>query len=90
MTRPGQATGYKIGQMKIRELRTKAETEMGERFNIKDFHEVKYTLGLYSTIPIGIVHFRVMQYSSTRYCTLQGNTVHFKVIHYNLRLYTTI
>lgn len=40
VTWPGQATGYKIGQMKIRELRTKAEKELGERFNIKDFHKV--------------------------------------------------
>ncbi len=42
MTWPGQATGYKIGQMKIRELRALAETQLGDKFNIKDFHEVRF------------------------------------------------
>jgi uncharacterized protein (DUF885 family) len=40
ITWPGQATGYKIGQMKIQELRKKAETQMGDGFDIKGFHEV--------------------------------------------------
>jgi uncharacterized protein (DUF885 family) len=38
MAIPGQALSYKIGQMKIRELRTKAETELGTKFSIKEFH----------------------------------------------------
>ena len=35
---PGQALGYKIGQLKIRELRDKAEKELGDKFNVKEFH----------------------------------------------------
>ncbi|MCL4141419.1 UNVERIFIED_CONTAM: hypothetical protein GTU68_054972, partial [Idotea baltica] len=37
---PGQAISYKIGEIKIRELRKKAENELKEKFNIRDFHEV--------------------------------------------------
>jgi len=40
VTWPGQAVGYKIGQMKILELRKRAEQELGEKFDIKEFHEV--------------------------------------------------
>lgn len=35
---PGQATSYKIGQLKILELRDKARRELGQRFDIRDFH----------------------------------------------------
>jgi uncharacterized protein (DUF885 family) len=38
MATPGQALSYKIGQLKIRELRTKAETKLGSRFSITEFH----------------------------------------------------
>ena len=39
MAIPGQALSYKIGQLKIMELRKKAETKMGDKFEIKKFHE---------------------------------------------------
>ncbi|QWX84451.1 DUF885 domain-containing protein [Cellulophaga sp. HaHaR_3_176] len=38
MANPGQALSYKIGQLKIKELRNKAEKELGDAFNIKEFH----------------------------------------------------
>lgn len=39
MAIPGQALSYKIGQLKIMELRKKAEAKMGTKFDIKKFHE---------------------------------------------------
>ncbi|MEP2278301.1 DUF885 domain-containing protein [Maribacter sp.] len=38
MATPGQALSYKIGQLKIRELRTRAENALGDDFNIRKFH----------------------------------------------------
>lgn len=38
MANPAQATSYKIGQLKILELRHKAEKELGDRFDIRQFH----------------------------------------------------
>jgi uncharacterized protein (DUF885 family) len=39
MAIPGQALSYKIGQLKILELRKKAQDKMGDKFDIKKFHE---------------------------------------------------
>jgi len=40
MAMPGQACAYKVGELKILELRAKAQTALGPRFNLKDFHSV--------------------------------------------------
>ena len=37
---PGQAVSYKIGMLKIQELRQYAHTELGEKFSLQDFHDI--------------------------------------------------
>ena len=37
---PGQATGYKVGQLAMLRMRTRAERELGQRFDIRGFHDV--------------------------------------------------
>jgi len=42
---PGQALAYKIGQMKFLSLKQKARSELGEKFNIRDFHDIVLSQG---------------------------------------------
>lgn len=56
---PGQALSYKIGELKIRELRKKAEKELGSEFNIRDFHEVVLEQG---TVTLAILEQRINNY----------------------------
>lgn len=56
MAFPAQALGYKIGQLKIRELRSKAEKELGTKFDIREFHNTVLGTGCVPlTILEGIV-----------------------------------
>jgi uncharacterized protein (DUF885 family) len=48
---PGQALSYKMGQLEIMRLRRDAETRLGERFNIKPFHDTLLTSGA-MTLPL--------------------------------------
>ncbi len=56
---PGQALSYKIGELKIRELRKKAENELGADFDIREFHEVILEQG---TVTLPILEKRILAY----------------------------
>lgn len=56
---PGQALSYKIGEIKIRELRKKAKDQLGNKFNIRDFHEVVLSQG---TVTLSILEERINKY----------------------------
>jgi uncharacterized protein (DUF885 family) len=57
MATPGQALSYKIGQLKIRELRGKAEAELGEKFDIKAFH--RQVLGT-GSLPLELLEEKII------------------------------
>ena len=56
---PGQALAYKIGQLKILELKNRAIKELGESFDIKVFHNLILGQG---ALPLDILEERVDQY----------------------------
>ncbi len=56
MANPGQALSYKIGQLKIRELRTKAENELGDKFDIRAYHNQVLETGC---IPLAILEQKI-------------------------------
>jgi len=56
---PGQATAYKVGMMKILELREKAKSALGDKFNLRDFHDVVLKNG---AVPLDILETLVDRY----------------------------
>lgn len=59
---PGQALAYKIGQLKISELRSRAELTLGDRFDIRDFHD--HLLGA-GALPLDILEQRMEAWIAT-------------------------
>lgn len=59
MAKPGQALSYKIGQIKIQELREKAEKELGSNFDIRKFHTEVLESGC---IPISLFELKINQW----------------------------
>ena len=49
---PGQATSYKVGMMKILALREKAKIALGDKFDLRDFHDVVLKNG---AVPLDIL-----------------------------------
>ncbi|HEY0963237.1 MAG TPA: DUF885 domain-containing protein [Pseudomonadales bacterium] len=56
---PGQATAYKIGMLKIQELRTRAEDALGEGFDIRGFHDTVLGGG---ALPLPVLEAKVVRW----------------------------
>ena len=60
---PGQALSYKIGMLKILELRAKAKSELGAKFDIRDFHDVVLKNG---AVPLPVLESLVNDYIAAK------------------------
>jgi uncharacterized protein (DUF885 family) len=59
---PGQALAYKVGELRLRAMRTDAERRLGDRFNVRAFHDVLLGGG---ALPLDILEGRVREWIET-------------------------
>jgi uncharacterized protein (DUF885 family) len=62
MANPGQALSYKIGQLKIRELRARAKAALGDKFDIREFHNQILETGC---IPLALLENKIDKWIET-------------------------
>jgi uncharacterized protein (DUF885 family) len=60
---PGQALAYKMGELKIQELRARAEKELGGRFDIREFHAEVLKDG---SIPLDVLEEKITSWIAAR------------------------
>jgi prolyl oligopeptidase len=60
---PGQALAYKVGQLKIRQLRTQAEKTLGTRFDVRTFHDAVLEQG---AVPLDLLESHMNDWLNAR------------------------
>ena len=63
---PGQALGYKMGELKIRELRARAEKQLGPKFDLRAFHDAVLALG---PVPLDVLESEIDRWITERQAT---------------------
>jgi uncharacterized protein (DUF885 family) len=67
---PGQACGYKIGELRIRAMRAKAEKELGAAFDVRAFHDAVLGAG---AIPLDVLEARIDAWIAARKAAAQAS-----------------
>jgi uncharacterized protein (DUF885 family) len=60
---PGQALGYKVGGLKIQELRARAEKKVGAKFDIREFHDAVLRNG---ALPLDLLEQQIERYIAAK------------------------